>query len=77
MSNGAERLTEEPEDTAVRRSLLTVEQAANRMGISARSLRRLVQFKRIRHLRIGRMVRLHPHDVDAYLQTSTVEAVAA
>jgi excisionase family DNA binding protein len=55
--------------------LLKVSEAAVRMGLSARTLRRLVQQRRIRHLRIGRLIRVSSRDVDAFVTDSTVEPV--
>lgn len=55
--------------------LLTVSEAAERMGLSARTLRRLVQQRRIRHLRIGRLIRISAWDVDDFVTNSTVDPV--
>jgi excisionase family DNA binding protein len=55
--------------------LIGVEEAAERMGISPRTVRRLVQQRRIRHLRFGRLIRLNVWDVDSYLTNVTVEPV--
>jgi excisionase family DNA binding protein len=56
--------------------LLTVDQAAERLGMSVRHVRRLVAERRIGHHRLGRAVRLHPADLDAYVATTRVEPVA-
>lgn len=53
--------------------LLTVTEAAERMGLSARTLRRLVQQRKIRHLRIGRLIRISAWDVDGFVTDSTIE----
>ena len=53
--------------------LIGVDEAAERLGISTRTLRRLVQQRRIRHLRFGRLIRLNVWDVDEYLTSVTVE----
>ena len=55
--------------------LIGVEEAAERMGISPRTVRRLVQQRRIRHLRFGRLIRLNVWDVDEFLTDATVEPV--
>lgn len=55
--------------------LLTVNEAAERMGLSARTLRRLVQQRRIRHLRIGRLIRISAWDVDDFVANSTVDPI--
>lgn len=53
--------------------LIGVDEAAERMGISTRTVRRLVQQRRIRHLRFGRLIRLNVWDVDEFLTSATVE----
>lgn len=55
--------------------LIGVEEAAERMGISPRTVRRLVQQRRIRHLRFGRLIRLNVWDMDEFLTDATVEPV--
>jgi excisionase family DNA binding protein len=55
--------------------LLTVGEAAERMGLSARTLRRLVQPRRIRYLRIGRLIRISAWDVDDFISNSTVDTI--
>jgi excisionase family DNA binding protein len=53
--------------------LLTVEQAAERLGTSVRFLRRLVAERRIAYVKVGRHVRLDPADVEAFIAASRVE----
>ena len=55
--------------------LIGVDEAAERLGISTRTVRRLVQQKRIRHLRFGRLIRLNVWDVDSFLSNATVEPI--
>jgi excisionase family DNA binding protein len=55
--------------------LLTMEEAAERMNMSARHVRRLVAERRIAHHRFGRRVRLAPADVDAYIDAGRVEPI--
>ena len=61
--------------------LLTVEEAAERLGTSTRFVRRLVAERRIAYVKVGRHVRLDPTDVEAFIAISRVEvrpsAVAA
>jgi excisionase family DNA binding protein len=57
--------------------LITVKETADRMGISERSVRRLVQAKKIRHVRMGRMLRLYVCDVDDYVSRSIVSPLEA
>jgi excisionase family DNA binding protein len=56
--------------------LLTLEEAAQRMKISARHVRRLVAERRIAYVRVGRCVRLAPVDIAAYIAASRVEPMA-
>ena len=55
--------------------LIGVDEAAERLGISVRTVRRLVQQRRIRHLRFGRLIRLNVQDVDEYLTSVTVQPI--
>ena len=55
--------------------LIGVDEAAERMGVSTRTVRRLVQQRKIRHLRFGRLIRLNVWDVDAFLTNVTVEPI--
>lgn len=56
--------------------LLTVDQAADRLGMSVRHVRRLVAERQIGHHRLGRAVRLHPADLDAYVANTWVAPVS-
>jgi excisionase family DNA binding protein len=53
--------------------LLTVEEAAERLGTSTRFVRRLVAERRIAYVKVGRHVRLDPTDVEAFIGASRVE----
>jgi excisionase family DNA binding protein len=53
--------------------LLTVEQAADRLGTTTRFVRRLVAERRIAYVKVGRHVRLDPTDVEAFIAASRVE----
>jgi excisionase family DNA binding protein len=61
--------------TVTSNELLTIQQAAQRMGMSARHVRRLVAERRIAHHRFGRSVRLTTTDVDAYIAAMRVEPI--
>jgi len=58
------------------REMLTIDEAAARMNMSPRHIRRLVAERRIAHHRFGRSVRLAPEDVDAYIAAGRVEPVS-
>jgi excisionase family DNA binding protein len=53
--------------------LLTVEEAAERLGTSVRFVRRLVAERRIAYVKVGRHVRLDPTDVESFIAGSRVE----
>jgi excisionase family DNA binding protein len=53
--------------------LLTVEEAADRLGTSVRFVRRLIAERRIAYVKVGRHVRLDPSDVAAFIAAGRVE----
>ena len=53
--------------------LVTVEEAAERLGTSVRFVRRLIAERRIAYVKVGRHVRLDPTDVEAFIAASRVE----
>jgi excisionase family DNA binding protein len=55
-------------------SLLTVEQAAERLGTSTRFVRRLIFERRIAYSKLGRHVRIAEHDLINYVASGRVEA---
>jgi excisionase family DNA binding protein len=54
--------------------MLTVEQAAERLGTSERFVRRLIAERRITYVKLGRHVRITEHDLSNYIATGRVEA---
>ena len=54
-------------------TLLSVEQAAERLGTSARFVRRLVFERRIAYVKVGRHVRITARDLDAFIAASRVD----
>ena len=54
-------------------TLLTVEQAAERLGTSVRFVRRLVFERRIAYRKLGRFVRFHPDDLTEYVAAHRIE----
>jgi excisionase family DNA binding protein len=56
--------------------LLTVEEAAERLGTSVRFVRRLVFERRIAYTKLGRYVRIATRDLDAFIEAGRVEAAA-
>lgn len=55
--------------------LLTVEEAGQALGTGPRFPRRLIAERRIRFVRIGRLVRIHESDLQAFIQEGTVDAI--
>jgi excisionase family DNA binding protein len=56
--------------------LLTVEEAADRLGTSARFVRRLILERRIAYTKLGRHVRIDPLDLDTFIRAGRVEVDA-
>jgi excisionase family DNA binding protein len=54
-------------------TLLSVEQAAERLGTNARFVRRLVFERRIAYIKLGRHVRIATRDLDAFVRASRVK----
>ena len=55
--------------------LLTVEEAAARLGTSMRFIRRLIFERRIAYVKVGRHVRIAPTDLDAFIAAGRVGAL--
>jgi excisionase family DNA binding protein len=55
-------------------TLLSVEQAAERLGTSAQFVRRLVFERRIAYVKLGRHVRISARDLDAFIEAGRVDA---
>ena len=55
--------------------LFTIEEAAERMSMSARYVRRLIAERRIVFYRIGRSVRLKSADLAAFIDAGRVEPI--
>jgi excisionase family DNA binding protein len=57
-------------------NLLTVEQAAERLGTSTRFVRRLIAERRIAYHKVGRHVRITEADLINFVAASRVDASA-
>jgi excisionase family DNA binding protein len=55
--------------------LLTVDEAAERLGTSTRFVRRLSFERRIAFVKVGRHVRITPGDLDAYIAAGRIDAL--
>ena len=58
---------------AERYCLLTVTEAANRLSLSPRTLRKLIAGKAIRHVRIGRCIRIEERELARIADRNAVE----
>lgn len=58
-------------------SLLTVEEAAARMNVCVRFIRRLTAERRIPYVKIGAHVRIDERDVDAFIESGRVQPAPA
>jgi excisionase family DNA binding protein len=59
----------------MRKSLLSVEAAAEYLGASPRFVRRLVAERRVPYVKVGRLVRLTAEDLDDYIAAARVETL--
>jgi excisionase family DNA binding protein len=55
-------------------TLLSIEQAAERLGTSVRFVRRLIAERRIAYVKLGRHVRIAERDLINFVVTGRVEA---
>ena len=67
-------MTSVGQETAELDTLLSVEQAAERLGTSVRFVRRLVFERRIAYVKVGRHVRIAGRDLDAFIAAGRVDA---
>lgn len=56
---------EEPEAPA---PLIRLEEAARRLGVSMTTVRRLIDAGELKAVRVGRVYRMDPRDLDAFIQ---------
>lgn len=49
--------------------------AAAHLGVTERYMRRAVAERRIRHYKVGKLLRFDPADLDAFMAAGVVEAV--
>lgn len=59
---------------AVNTPLLDIEQAAERLAVTTRFIRRLVEQRRIPFYKVGKFVRFDPADLDEFVQRSRVDS---
>lgn len=56
-------------------ALLTIDQAAERLGVTPRMIRRLTASRRLPFVKVGRLVRFNDSDVAQFVVDSTVQAL--
>jgi excisionase family DNA binding protein len=54
-------------------SLLDIDGLATRLGVTARFVRRLVEERRVPYLKVGRLVRFDPVEVERWIDLTRVE----
>ncbi|MCB1000653.1 MAG: helix-turn-helix domain-containing protein [Acidimicrobiales bacterium] len=64
-------------ETTVRPSLMTIEQAGERLGVSTRHMRRLVAERRIPYVKWGHLLRFDPLAIDEWIDQFSVAVSAA
>jgi excisionase family DNA binding protein len=52
--------------------LLTIDQLAERLGITARHVRRLIAERRLPYYKVGRLVRFDPAEISQWLKTRRI-----
>lgn len=55
--------------------LLTIEEAAERLGVTPRMIRRLTTTRRLPFVKVGRLVRFREADLAEFVEACTVPAV--
>ncbi len=55
-------------------NLLRLPEVAERLQVSMPTVRRMVKDGRIKSIRVGRVIRVRPIDLESYIQTSIKEA---
>ncbi len=55
--------------------LLDIDQAAERLNVTPRFIRRLIAQRRIDYLKIGKFIRFHPDDLDNWIEHQRIEHV--
>ncbi len=55
-------------------ALLDIEQAARRLGVDVRFMRRLVFEKRLPYIKVGKFVRFESDDIETWIADRRIEA---
>ena len=59
-------------DISIIPQLLTIDQVAERLGITVRHVRRLVAERHLPYYKVGRLVRFDPAEIAQWLQTRRI-----
>ncbi len=62
--------------TAAPPQLLSLREAADRMAVSERFMRRLVAERRIRHFKVGHFLKFDAADIDAFIDAGRRDPIA-
>jgi excisionase family DNA binding protein len=73
----AKRITPNAPGPVLPAELLTIEDAAHRIGMSVRYIRRAVAERQIAFHRLGRSIRIDPADLAAFVHAGRVEPMTA
>ena len=57
------------------RSLLSVDEAADYLGLSAGTMRNWVSMRRLEHVKVGRLTKIPKAALDRYIATHTVRPI--
>lgn len=55
--------------------LLTITEAAEKLSVSPKTVRKLCSQRELEHVRIGRAIRITPSALDAYIEAQTVQTL--
>lgn len=55
--------------------LLTIEQAAERLNVTPRFIRRLIAQRRIDYHKVGKFIRFRPEDLDNWIEDQRIQHV--
>ena len=55
--------------------LLDIDQAAERLNVTPRFIRRLIAQRRIDYLKIGKFIRFKPDDLDTWIEDQRIQHV--
>lgn len=53
-------------------SLLTIEEAANRLSVSIRNIRHQIYLRKLPIVKVGRLVRIDEHDLEEFIEQGRI-----